>query len=297
MKTMSQQPSQPRFLNRLLLAALLVPTLAAAAPTQTFSDRASWNAYVAAAPTTIDFSTRDDSSPVTNPVADAGFSVLSLRGVEFLDVRSYWNQMIYVFPAQGLRVNLPAGTYAFGTDLTPFYPITGTYSVLLSTGESYFVSPAMVPWQWDFFGVHSSENISWVEFSYDNTYLAMDNFSYLRLEQLSVTIDIKPDSPTNPVNPRSNGMLPVVVFGEPALDPYQIDVAGLRFGVTGQEATPRSHSFLDINADGEVDLAVNFRIPDTGMSCTTTQLMLTGTLQNGQVLVGTDNVSPVGCKP
>jgi hypothetical protein len=93
-------------------------------------------------------------------------------------------------------------------------------------------------------------------------------------------------------------MLPVAVFGGPGFDPYQIDVASLRLGVTGVEAAPQqNNSFLDVNFDGDVDLVVKFRIPDTGMTCSTSQLVLTGQVLNGQALAGSDSVMPVGCKP
>ena len=307
MKTPYQNPLAARFLNSVCFAALLVPALTGAAQTQTFTDRATWDAYVAATPTDIDFTTRDDGNLITNPSQDVFMSLLSLRCVEFLNVRSYWNLSAYVGPAQVLRVNLPAGTNAFGTDISPFYLVNGTYSVLLSTGESFVFSPALVPFVWDFFGAHSSQPISWVEFTYDNTSLVIDNFSYLPAAytpgqpcptSISMMIDIKPDSPNNPVNPKSKGMLPVVVYGGPGLDAYQIDVASLRLGVTGVEAAPhKNHSFQDVNWDGDVDLVLKFRIPDTGMTCTTNQLLMTGQLLSGLPLVGSDSVRPVGCKP
>jgi len=307
MKTPYQKRPLARFLNSVCFAALLGPALTGGAQTQTFTDRATWDAYVAATPTNIDFTTRDDGSLITNPAQDVGMSLLSLRCVEFLNVRSYWDASIYVFPAQVLRVNLPAGTFAFGTDLIPFYGLSGTGSIILSTGESFVYSPGFVPWTWDFFGVHSSEIISWVEFKYDNDYLALDNFSYLPgtfvpgqpcPTSIGMTIDIKPDSSANPVNPKSNGMLPVVVFGSPGLDTSQIDVGSLRLGVTGVEAPPHKNRFFqDVNWDGDTDLVLDFRIPDTGMTCTTNQLLMTGQLLSGLPIAGSDVVKPVGCQP
>lgn len=307
MKTPYQYRLSARFFNSVCFAALLVPALNGAAQSQMFTDRATWNAYVGATPTDIDFTTRDDGSLITNPANDIGISLLSLRCVDFLSVRSYWNASVYVFPAQTLRVDLPAGTYAFGTDIIPFYGAAGTGSVLLSTGESFVYSRGFVPWAWDFFGIHSTQSISWVEFTYVNDYLGLDNFSYLPgaftpgqpcPTSLSVTIDIKPGSSTNPVNPRSNGMLPVVVFGSPGLDTLQIDITNLRLGITGLEAAPRkNHSYQDVNLDGEMDLMLQFRIPETGITCTTNQLLMTGQMLNGLPLTGSDIVTPVGCKP
>jgi hypothetical protein len=74
-------------------------------------------------------------------------------------------------------VDLPPGTYAFGTDLSPFYGKAGTYEVTLSTGKTYRVAAKLVPWTWDFFGVTSNTPIEWVTFTYDNDYFLLDNFT------------------------------------------------------------------------------------------------------------------------
>jgi hypothetical protein len=88
------------------------------------------------------------------------------------------------------------------------------------------------------------------------------------------------------------------VFGSPGLDTFQIDVATLRLGVTGLEAAPhKNSSYQDVNLDGDMDLVLNFRIPDTGITCTTNQLLMTGQMLNGLPLTGSDIVTPVGCKP
>ncbi len=161
----------------LVLMLLLWSGRAQAAGVTTYTSRSAWQA-VAGTTTTINFSTWDNGDPITDPTADAFFSSLSLSGVEFLDVRSYWNLAVYVFPNQPLRANLPPGTVAFGADIRPFYDVPGSYTITLSTGDTFTYNSALVPWTMDFFGVVSTAPVEWVEFEYDNTYLVLDNFTF-----------------------------------------------------------------------------------------------------------------------
>ncbi len=296
MKTPYQQPLSARFLKSVCFAALLLPALTGSAQSVTYTDRSTWEAAVGTPSTVIDFTTRDDGCVITFPVNDVAFSPITLRGADFVGARSYWNQSLYVFPSQGLRVVLPAGTYAFGTDLSPFYNVAGSYTIRLSTGEVFSLSPAFVPWTPDFFGVESPVDISWVEFSYDNTYMVLDNFAYLPGQQ-KLSIDINPNNANNHVDPQSAGKLAVAVFGSPTFDPHQIDLASLHLGATGQEAALANKVFKDVNSDGNVDLLARFTIADIALACTTRQLMLKGTLLSGQVIVGTDQVHAVNCTP
>ena len=153
-----------------------------------------------------------------------------------------------------------------------------------------------MPWTPDFFGVNSPVDIAWVEFSLDNTYLVLDNFAYLPGQQ-KLSIDIKPNNANNHVNQQSTGKLAVAVFGSPTFDPHQIDLTSLRLGATGQEAALAGKGFKDVNSDGDVDLIARFTIADIALACTTRQLMLTGTLLSGEVIVGTDQVHVVNCTP
>jgi len=74
--------------------------------------------------------------------------------------RSYYNQNIYNYRDTEITVDLPPGTYAVGSDLNPFYPIWGAYRMTLSTGEVFQRRPT-----YDFFGVTSTNRISWLKFA------------------------------------------------------------------------------------------------------------------------------------
>ncbi len=126
--------------------------------------------------------------------------------------------------------------------------------------------------------------------------MVLDNFAYLPGQQ-KLSIDINPNNANNHVDAQDTGKLAVAVFGSPTFDPHQIDLASLRLGATGQEAALAGKGFKDVNSDGNVDLIARFTVADIALTCTTRQLMLTGTLLSGQVIVGTDQVHVVNCTP
>jgi hypothetical protein len=147
-----------------------------------YTDRAAWAAAHCASATTntIDFSHKDDNTPITNPNSDTFFDNLSLSGVIFHQVRSYYNALIYTGPTGVIKVDLPSNTFSFGADLAAFYSTPGTYTITLSTGQTYHITSDGRHWTsgiFDFFGVTSSTPIEWVTFSYDQDFLIIDNFT------------------------------------------------------------------------------------------------------------------------
>ena len=148
----------------------------------TYGSRSAFtNALCATATTkTIDFQRNDDGTLLTNPGADTYFENLLLSGTTFHQVQSYYNGFIYNFPAAPIRVDLPPNTFAFGTDLAAFYSTPGTYTITLSSGQTYQVPSTGANWtssSFDFFGVISNTPIDWVTFSYNNDYIIIDNFT------------------------------------------------------------------------------------------------------------------------
>lgn len=118
----------------------------------------------------------------------------------------------------------------------------------------------------------------------------------------SVAIDVKPGSDTNPVNPRSQGLIPVAVLttavadGEGAdFDATSIDVSTLRFGPReAGEAHGHGHA-TDVDGDGDTDLVVHFHTQDTGISCGDTDVALTGATIDGTAFEGTDSITTDPC--
>ncbi len=120
-----------------------------------YRDRAAFTA-AAGATTTIDFST---APSVT-------FGSLTMSGVTFHDVTTYWGLFIYTWPGVEMRVDLPPGTRAVGTNLAAFYGDPGVSTIALPTGHE---STSMILGEAggdSFLGVISEIPIEWVTFRF-----------------------------------------------------------------------------------------------------------------------------------
>jgi hypothetical protein len=113
---------------------------------------------------------------------------------------------------------------------------------------------------------------------------------------IPVTIDIKPGSFPNSINPRNKGVIPVAILSNASFDAAKVDPATLRFGVTGNEAAPRHSALEDVNGDGKPDLMLQFPTQNTGIACGATSATLTGKTRAGLPIKGSDSIVTVGCK-
>ena len=112
---------------------------------------------------------------------------------------------------------------------------------------------------------------------------------------IDVSIDIKPGSDNNPINPKSKGMIPVAILSTPDFDaPSMVDTTSLTFGKTGDEASLVScnEDSEDVNSDGLFDLVCHFdnqltllNIPGLGSG------HLSGLTVDGIPIEGHDNVT------
>ncbi len=137
-----------------------------------------------------------------------------------------------------------------------------------------------------------------------NTWLLLDAMGDVEIE---VAIDVKPGSGVNPVNPGSKGVLPVAVLttasadGEPLdFDPWDetsgVDPSSVVFGPSGGahhvHANPHAE---DVDGDGDLDMLLHFRVRETGIECGQTEAPLAGETWDGQAIVGSDSIHPLGC--
>lgn len=109
-----------------------------------------------------------------------------------------------------------------------------------------------------------------------------------------VTIDLKPGSLSNPVNPRASGMLPVAILSTAGFDARSVDPGTVRFGPAGTEAAPSRTAHEDADGDGATDVILHFRTAQTGITCATSSVTLTGRAF-GVPVSGTDSLLPTGC--
>lgn len=108
-----------------------------------------------------------------------------------------------------------------------------------------------------------------------------------------IIVDIKPGSDVNPINPGSNGKLPVAILSTASFGASTIDAGTIRFGPN--DAEPLRYRLEDVDDDGDWDLVLKFSNQETGIACGDTEATLTGQTLGGDELAGTDSIKTVGC--
>lgn len=277
----------------LTFAFFFLISASANAAVMTFTDRAAFLSASASigTSTTIDFATRDDGSPITNPSSDVYFENLSLSGVNFRQSRSYYNLFLYNFPNAEIRAELPPNTLAFGADITDFYNAGATYTVTLSTGESFSFPPPTAGWE--FFGVISDTPVEWVSFKLAGDYLALDNFTFVVNPTKTVRIDIAPGSYLNIIYLSSPVSTVVHIFSSHDFDARTIDPSTIRLAGAGvklkTDGTPMV-TVRDLNRDRRPDLAVHIITSDMQLNLWDTEAALEASTYNGTIIKGSDSV-------
>jgi len=108
-----------------------------------------------------------------------------------------------------------------------------------------------------------------------------------------VFTDIKPGSATNPVNLKSNGVIPVAILTTSHFNAQDVDPLSVRFGRgMALEADGRGH-LEDVDGDGDLDLVLHFRITETGITPGDTAACLIGKTRSGIQLLGCDVITIV----
>jgi len=105
-----------------------------------------------------------------------------------------------------------------------------------------------------------------------------------------VSIDIKPGSYPNAINPNSKGVIPVAILGS-SIDVTTLDLDSLKFGPSGTMWV--HYAFEDVDSDGSLDLILHFRTQSTGITAGMTQASITGTLLDGTPIEGSDSIVTV----
>lgn len=116
-------------------------------------------------------------------------------------------------------------------------------------------------------------------------------FAQAPAQAADVTIDIRPGTSRNVVNPNSNGVVPVALLGSEDFSVLNVVVASLQFSAQGSSMSsgPSGRGRItDVNGDGYKDLVINFPIRGTGVRIGDTQMCLAGS-----GLIGCDSIETV----
>jgi len=132
-----------------------------------------------------------------------------------------------------------------------------------------------------------------------NLYI-VDNFDCKKIYKyelaIPVTIDVKPNSFPNSINPKSKGVIPVAVLTTDTFDATTIDPLSIKFGPNEAAEVHDIGHEEDVDGDGDIDLLLHFSTQATGIACEHTSVYLTGETVGGQTIQGADSIKTVGCK-
>ena len=106
-----------------------------------------------------------------------------------------------------------------------------------------------------------------------------------------VSIDVKPGSDPNSINPKSMGVVPVAILGSDTLDVLDVDYANVEFGTGG--AMPVHVALEDVNDDGFIDLVLHFVQKETGIAKGNVEACISGDI-GGQPFSGCDAIKTPG---
>jgi len=104
-----------------------------------------------------------------------------------------------------------------------------------------------------------------------------------------IKIAIKPGSTPAPINPTSQGVIPVAALSSPSFDARTLVESSVKFG-PGLVGGLKTGSVEDVNGDGLPDLVLHFPTQAAGFICTDTAAILVGKTTVGQSVVGADSV-------
>jgi hypothetical protein len=111
-----------------------------------------------------------------------------------------------------------------------------------------------------------------------------------------VSVDIRPKTDANRINPNSTKKINVAIFSINGFDATAVNANSVRFGATGIEAPPIHGAIRDVIGDERFDMVLTFEIQSTGIRCGDTSASLTGQTSSGVSFIGSSPIKTVQCK-
>lgn len=256
----------------------------------TFSELSAWEQTVPPAEIKlIDFATLDNGAPITDPEADVLFELLVLQGVEFVDVRSLGNRVIYTYQNFEIKIDPNQDINAFFFDVWGWNTNLGEFTVSLSTGERFIFERGEDSQSFDQIGIVSAVPLDWITISFDLSYLILDNFRF-------VAANVAPEATSDAASVLEDGsVLGNVIDGSSGgadtdangdvlfVSEVNGDAAAIGVSVSGQFGT------LVLNADGSFSYLADADVVDTWAPGTVEEDVFTYTVSDGHG--GTDTAT------
>jgi uncharacterized membrane protein len=110
-----------------------------------------------------------------------------------------------------------------------------------------------------------------------------------------VSIDIRPGSDRNKLDPDSDKKTSVAILSVDGFDALTVKPKTVRFGAIGNEAAPVRIARRDVDGNGKRDLVLRFEIQDTEIECGDTAATLTGLTSDGESILGSGPIKTVRC--
>jgi thrombospondin type 3 repeat protein len=106
---------------------------------------------------------------------------------------------------------------------------------------------------------------------------------------ITVDMDVR-----SAVNPGAKGVITVAILTTESFDASTVDATSVEFGPSCASAI-RS-GLQDVDADGDLDMVLQFLVQEMGIACGDTSASLTGQTTEGIDIDGTDSIKTVPCK-
>ena len=223
---------------------------------------------------------------------------LNVYGIANLDTGFYAAYGIYAYV--GSKVNIRGGTIGAGYSVGVFSG--GAAATVTVYGTDFADSSGPIPTtQWT--PVGGLDTLTGTYENGDPISLLFYSFVAINLvntaggpepEPITVQIDIKPGSDPNPINPGSNGVIPVAIlttdsFDASTVDPGTVTLAGAEVAVRGKSEKSMAR-LEDVDGDGDDDLLLQVETQSDDALWESGTVTLLGKTYDGQAIEGTDSV-------